>query len=670
MRTRLVLHVVSLSVLCGAVVAPVVQGRVASAFASAHAIERVRPNDNRRPAGTLRGTHLTLRLDARVATWHPDGESAPGASVPAFAEEGRPAEIPGPLVRVPAGTEAQVSVRNALHDTLLVYGLHDRTNAAAEPGTPLVLAPGERRSVRFRLEAPGTYYYWGTTTRRAINFRTLEDAQLTGALVVDDGAARSTRDRVFVMGMWTDTVHRAMTHRQRVLAVINGRSWPHTERLHHTEGDTVRWRVINASADLHPMHLHGFYFRVDSRGDARRDTVYAPGTGNMAVTESMAAGSTMRVTWVPERAGNWLFHCHIPEHFGPRGSLGLARPAAMAAGAHANHAKDGMNGLVLGIDVQRGRAAARAAARAGATARSRGAAGAGTGAGGVATERSMRLLVRPNRGSSNSVPFYGYAWHEGGAEPPADSGLGVGPTLDLQRGRPVRITVVNRLAEPTAVHWHGIELESYYDGVPGFSGAARRVTPLIAPGDSFVVRFTPPRAGTFIYHTHADEERQQLAGLAGVIIVSEPDARRDVATDLPILITAPTEFAQQGRLALVNGRAAPAPLSLQLGTTYRLRFVQMSVSRAALHVRVFRDSALTEWRPVAKDGAALPASVRGSGPARAQLGIGETLDVELTPATTGDMRLEVRVGPPWPAPSVLLATLPIRVLPARGGQHP
>ena len=36
----------------------------------------------------------------------------------------------------------------------------------------------------------------------------------------------------------------------------------------------------------------------------------------------------------------------------------------------------------------------------------------------------------------------------------------------LKRAQPVSITVDNQLPEPTSVHWHGIELESYYDGVP------------------------------------------------------------------------------------------------------------------------------------------------------------------------------------------------------------
>jgi FtsP/CotA-like multicopper oxidase with cupredoxin domain len=246
----------------------------------------------------------------------------------------------------------------------------------------------------------------------------------------------------------------------------------------------------------------------------------------------------------------------------------------------------------------------------------------------------------------------------------------VGPTLDLVRGEPVRITVVNRLPEPTAVHWHGIELESYYDGVPGFSGLGRRTTPLIAPGDSFEVRFTPPRAGTFIYHTHADEERQQLAGLAGALVVREPGTTPDPARDIPVLVTEAADSAGRPSVVLVNGRAAPAPLELRAGTTYRLRFIQMAVSRSAVRLELLREREIAAWRPVAKDGAELPAAGRGVSPARTRLGIGETYDVELTPEAPGDLRLELRAGVRWPAPSVLLTQLPIRVTPAADHRRP
>ena len=38
-------------------------------------------------------------------------------------------------------------------------------------------------------------------------------------------------------------------------------------------------------------------------------------------------------------------------------------------------------------------------------------------------------------------------------------------------------------------------------------------------GESFEARFTPPRSGAFIYHTHADEVRQKQAGLTDPLIV-------------------------------------------------------------------------------------------------------------------------------------------------------
>ena len=106
----------------------------------------------------------------------------------------------------------------------------------------------------------------------------------------------------------------------------------------------------------------------------------------------------------------------------------------------------------------------------------------------------------------------------------------------LRRDEPVEITLVNRLAEPTAIHWHGIELDSYYDGVHGFSGLGRQVTPMIEPGGQFVVRFTPPRAGTFIYHTHLHDYRQLSSGLYGPIVVSNPGETFDPATDHVVVI--------------------------------------------------------------------------------------------------------------------------------------
>ncbi len=607
-------------------------------------VPRVIVNDNRRPAGTLRAGVLTLRIEARLAEWHPDGEDAIGAVVPAFAEAGGAARIPGPLIRVPAGTEVALSLHNALAQVLTVHGLDDRLRGATDRSAERVieLAPGATRAVRIRLDAPGTYYYYGSTRQQTIDWRSGDDAQLSGAIVVDPPGNHAVNDRIFVLGVWSDTAGRVLAQRRRILSTINGRSWPSTERLRYETGDSVRWRVINASADSHPMHLHGFYYEVEARGDGWRDTAYAMEQRRRANTEELSPGTTMALSWVPERPGNWLFHCHLPDHFRANGSLGVLRTSAdvpvTASRGPMNHALSEMNGLVMGVIVSGASRSGRSVARA-------------------ETSRSLRLLIRPSAGGSATNPFYAFSLHAGGAEPPADSGLHVGPVLVLTRGERASITVVNALDKPTSVHWHGIELESYFDGVAGFSGQGTRIAPVIAPHDSFVARFTPPRAGTFIYHTHVDETVQQRAGLAGPLVVLEPGRTLDSTTDHTVLITTPTLWEDELHSVLINGRASPAPLTVNAGVPQRLRLINMTVRRPRTRAELWHDSTLAIWRPLAKDGADLPARSPAAVPARAPISIGETMDFEFLPTGGGDWRVEVRS-----LQGAVLSTLPIRVL--------
>ena len=102
---------------------------------------------------------------------------------------------------------------------------------------------------------------------------------------------------------------------------------------------------------------------------------------------------------------------------------------------------------------------------------------------------------------------------------------------------PVEITVVNHLGEATALHWHGMELDSYYDGVHGWSGInADSGADDRGQEASFVVRFTPPRTGTFMYHTHLHDERQLPLGLYGPMVVVDPDETFDPETDHVLMV--------------------------------------------------------------------------------------------------------------------------------------
>lgn len=590
-------------------------------------IPKIVTHENRVPAGTLDHGVLTLRLEADTGMWSPEEDDGPGHVAHAFAEEDGPLQIPGPLLRVPEGTELVIRIRNRIADQpLLVHGLHTRPGMA---GDTLHIPPRGERKVRFMAGAPGTYFYWATTTGAATTaLRMSEETQLGGAFVVDPRSGPVPVDRIFVIGIWLDPDELREKGRfgpiARRAVVVNGRSWPHTERFRYTAGDSVRWRWINTSDRPHPMHLHGSYFRVDSRGDAVRDTIYREEERRLAVTETMLPGGTFTMLWVPERPGNWLFHCHTLGHISP--ALRLGRSGLPVDGRHVeNHALDAMAGLAVGVEVMRGSPTEPMDS--------------------PASPRQLRLVAAVDPGRYGTDPGYGYVLDEGGATP-ARPGR-PGPPLVLTRDEPVAITVINNLPEPTSVHWHGIELESYYDGVSGWSGRPGHIAPAIAPGDSFVVHMTPPRAGTFIYHTHFDELGQLTSGMYGPLVVMEPGQSFDPRGDKILLLSGdrpvrrPAQNTPQAATTmLLNGRQDPE-LGLEARTTYRLRMINIAPGGTMLF-SLFAGEHPVSWLPVAKDGADLPPSQRIARPASQLIGVGETYDFELTPAEPGTLRLEVR----------------------------
>jgi FtsP/CotA-like multicopper oxidase with cupredoxin domain len=599
--------------------------------------ETIAANDNLRPAGRLEHGVLTLALEVRTGTLRPEEDGGPGIPALAFAEAGAPLQVPGPLIRVPQGTEVRVSVRNTFDSTLTVHGLGTRPL----PGdSGLVVRPGETREIRFRAASPGTYYYWAALGGGGLLDRLWLDSQLTGALVVDAPGPRPD-DRIFVIGLWSrpleDSVGLPLPAEEHMN--INGKSWPHTERLTYPRGSRVRWRVINPTISSHPMHLHGFFFHVDSRGDEQSERVFRGDDRPLEVTELMSPGATLAMSWVPAREGNWVFHCHFPFHVSEH--MALRRDSTPAATAVAGHGpmQHSMGGLVMGIHVVPGARPAPMRPAHG-------------------PPREIRLLAQSAPRRFGSLGGMGYVRQEGGIEPARDSIDVPGPTLVLRRDEPVRITVVNHLAEPTSVHWHGIELESFPDGVPGWSGTPARIMPPIQPGDSFVAEFVPPRAGTYIYHTHANEQLQMGSGLYGALLVVDSASRYDPETDKVILVGGggPADSLPQFGFqspGLVNGSADPPPLDLKVGRTYRFRLININPDWRVIF-SLTSDSALGRWRPVAKDGADLPASQRGMRPAWLLTGPGETADFEFTPRARGDLRLEVKtLLPGWIVPVVV-----------------
>lgn len=175
-----------------------------------------------------------------------------------------------------------------------------------------------------------------------------------------------------------------------------------------------------------------------------------------------------------------------------------------------------------------------------------------TGADGVVV---LRARFAPSRGGGQA-PLWGY------------DGSVPGPTLRAKRGDELRLRLVNELAEPTTIHWHGVRLPNAMDGVPQLT------QPPIAPGASFDCRFRPPDAGTFWYHAFVPGQVDR--GLHGALIVEEPEPV-EVDRDIILLLGMPGAD-DGGAPVLVNGSLRP-DIPVKTGERVRLRLINATAAR-------------------------------------------------------------------------------------------
>ncbi|MEP7176250.1 MAG: hypothetical protein ABI860_06825, partial [Gemmatimonadales bacterium] len=145
---------------------------------------------------------------------------------------------------------------------------------------------------------------------------------------------------------------------------------------------------------------------------------------------------------------------------------------------------------------------------------------------------------------------------------------------------------------------------------------------------------------TFIYHAHSNELTQIQGGLYGPLIVVEPGATYDTATNRLVLVGG--LIRRDSSFGVANGRLDPAPIEIRSGRTYRFRLINIGDARTYFGLRRRApDSALVAWRALAKDGADLPPSQAELRTGRLLTGPGETADFEVRAAEAGELRLEL-----------------------------
>jgi manganese oxidase len=216
------------------------------------------------------------------------------------------------------------------------------------------------------------------------------------------------------------------------------------------------------------------------------------------------------------------------------------------------------------------------------------------------------------------------------------NGQSPGPTIEVVEGDRVRIFVTNRLPEVTSMHWHGQRVPNGMDGVSGLT------QPPIEPGKTYVYEFEARRAGTFMYHPHADEMTQMAMGMMGSWIThpKNPNTMK-VDRDYVFLLSAydidPGSYVPRTNTMLefnlwaFNSRVFPgiAPFVAKQGEKVRIRVGNLTMTNHPIHLHGH------EFEVTGTDGGWVPKSARWP-EVTADIAVGQMRAIEFVANELGD----------------------------------
>ncbi len=104
-----------------------------------------------------------------------------------------------------------------------------------------------------------------------------------------------------------------------------------------------------------------------------------------------------------------------------------------------------------------------------------------------------------------------------------------GPILRFQEGGYAVIYVKNEMRVETSVHWHGILLPNFFDGVPYLT------TPPIKPGQTQKYEFPLKQSGTYWYHSHT--MLQEQSGVYGSIVIEPKEKTLEYDKELVLVLS-------------------------------------------------------------------------------------------------------------------------------------
>lgn len=224
---------------------------------------------------------------------------------------------PGPTIEAVEGDRIRVILKNELPEPTSIHwhGVElPYTQDGAAGFQPFSAfkptLPGETHIYEFTLYQSGTLLY-----HSGFNVMKQEGLGLGGLLVIHPKNPPGTIDRDFaiLLQQWNfhpGNINPNIAAMDVSFATFNGKTSPDVEMMEVKQGERVRIRIGNLSLMAHPIHLHGYLFKiVGTTGGPIPESAQWP-----EVTVNVPPGSTRDIEFIAWNPGTWRFHCHILHH--------------------------------------------------------------------------------------------------------------------------------------------------------------------------------------------------------------------------------------------------------------------------------------------------------------------------------------------------------------------
>ncbi len=224
--------------------------------------------------------------------------------------------LPGPMIRATEGDQVRMIVKNELEEPTTVHW-HGIQVPNAMDGVPDMtqkpIQPGETFTYEFTAKPSGTFWYHS-------HFK--GDRQVAGGLyapfIIDPKEPAANPPDLDVTLIFSESlVRNGVTYAPMPVSgmepnyfTINGKAFPSTQTIEAKLGQRVRLRFIGAGQFIHPIHLHGFPFKI-----VTTDGHPVPEAAQLTKdTLAVAPGERYDVEFIATEPGQWMLHCHILHH--------------------------------------------------------------------------------------------------------------------------------------------------------------------------------------------------------------------------------------------------------------------------------------------------------------------------------------------------------------------